>query len=54
MLILALLDEHSNEVERSRFFEELGSGSPSTIAPEASGGDDLEFERETEVSQYSF
>ncbi|KAG8223497.1 hypothetical protein J437_LFUL004965, partial [Ladona fulva] len=43
-----IIDEHSNEVERNKFFEELGSGSPSTIAPESAGGDDLEFERETE------
>ncbi|XP_046387919.1 gelsolin, cytoplasmic isoform X2 [Ischnura elegans] len=43
-----IIDEHASEVERNRFFTELGSGSPSAIAPESEGGDDLEFERQTD------
>ncbi|XP_071439636.1 gelsolin, cytoplasmic [Hetaerina americana] len=43
-----IVDEHATEVERNRFFTELGSGSPSEIAPESAGGDDLDFERQTD------
>lgn len=44
-----LADEYSNQTEVSRFFEELGSGSPGEVADETDGGDDAEFEKKQEV-----
>jgi hypothetical protein len=44
-----LSDEYSNQAEASRFFEELGSGSPGDVADETEGEDDAEFEKKQEV-----
>lgn len=40
-----LSDESAREEEIQEFFQELGSGSPSTLAEESSGGDDEQFEK---------
>lgn len=45
-----IVDSSSTEAEVKKFFEELGSGSPSQVPPESSGGDDEQFERDIESS----
>jgi hypothetical protein len=47
-------DEYSNENEASRFFEELGSGSPDEIADETESEDDAEFEKKQEVRLFKY
>ncbi|XP_049954281.1 gelsolin, cytoplasmic isoform X1 [Schistocerca serialis cubense] len=44
-----VIDEYSNDVEVIKFFEELGSGSPTEIPDEDEGGDDVNFEKTQEA-----
>ncbi|XP_067013400.2 gelsolin, cytoplasmic isoform X2 [Anabrus simplex] len=43
-----VIDAYSNEAEVAKFFEELGSGSPSDVPDESAGGDDESFEKNQE------
>lgn len=49
-MFLFVLDESAREEEVQEFFQELGSGSPATIADETSGGDDEQFEKNIDAN----